>query len=104
MADFLVIGYGNPLRHDDGLGPVIAARFQKRQLPLVHTIIAHQLFPEFCEAIAKSAIVVFVDAAVDLRRAVEVRRIHASNRVKVEAHLSEPASLLSMTSYLFGQV
>ena len=42
----LVIGYGNELRGDDGLGPYIAARVEEQCLPHVRTLTVHQLTPE----------------------------------------------------------
>ena len=38
-AEILVVGYGNTLRGDDGVGPRVAEAIGKRQLPGVRTLI-----------------------------------------------------------------
>jgi hydrogenase maturation protease len=63
----LVIGYGNPLRGDDGLGRVIAARVAESARPQgIEVVVAHQLTPELAESISRADLVIFVDAAADL--------------------------------------
>jgi len=64
---FLLIGYGNSLRRDDGAGPLlaqmIASRWGKDDLRLVTV---HQLAPELARDLADPGVaaVVFMDAAV----------------------------------------
>ena len=59
----LVIGYGNPLRRDDGFGHHVARRLAEL-LPedRAEVIACHQLAPELAEPISRSDLVVFVDA------------------------------------------
>lgn len=63
----LVLGYGNPLRGDDALGSRVAGALaaspgmEHNALIAIETV--HQLTPELAEAIARAAIVIFVDAA-----------------------------------------
>ncbi len=66
MKRTLVIGYGNPLRGDDGFGPVVAQYFSDRHadsLPYVETLIAQQLTLDLAAEIAAYDQVIFVDAA-----------------------------------------
>jgi hydrogenase maturation protease len=65
MAQVLIIGLGNPLRGDDGLGWHAVQQLRKT-LPLenVEMITCHQLTPELAEAMARSKRVIFIDAAV----------------------------------------
>ena len=65
MADVLLIGYGNPLRGDDGIGWVVAEKMVERETAVsLHTITQHQLLPEHAEPISQAKLVIFVDAAV----------------------------------------
>jgi hydrogenase maturation protease len=65
MADVLLIGYGNPLRGDDGIGWVVAEKMMERVTAVsVQTITQHQLLPEHAEPISQAKLVIFVDAAV----------------------------------------
>ena len=64
MARTLLIGYGNPLRGDDGLGWEVAeslagmARDEE-----VEVLAVHQLTPELVEPISEAERVIFIDAS-----------------------------------------
>jgi hydrogenase maturation protease len=64
MAPALIVGYGNPLRGDDGFGwhaaQRLAAVFREG---VVHTIACHQLTPELAEPVSRAALAIFIDAA-----------------------------------------
>lgn len=62
---WLVIGIGNPLRRDDGIGPWLAERVAAWNLPGVATRSVHQLTPELASEVALHDGVLFLDAAVD---------------------------------------
>src|SRR5687767_15002380 len=64
-SKLLVIGYGNTLRRDDGVGPRVAETVGALRLPGVRTLVCQQLSPEHAEPISQADAVVFVDAAVD---------------------------------------
>ena len=59
----LVIGYGNTLCGDDGLGPYTVEQLQDAEsLPGVEYLTLHQLAPELAEDISHADTVIFVDA------------------------------------------
>jgi hydrogenase maturation protease len=60
----LIIGYGNPLRADDGLGWQAADRLAAglKDAP-VEALAVHQLTPELGESIRDAGLVIFIDAA-----------------------------------------
>jgi hydrogenase maturation protease len=64
--DFFIIGYGNPQRRDDGIGPYIVNRLR----PLftdrkdVHLLVPHQLEPDIIDTLKTAETLVFVDATV----------------------------------------
>jgi hydrogenase maturation protease len=67
-----IVGYGNPLRGDDGVGQEVAtALLQQRNSVggLASAVItcAHQLLPEMALDISRSRFAVFIDAAHDGR-------------------------------------
>ena len=67
MPGILIVGYGNVLRGDDGVG-IHVARELKRQFhddPEVEIIACQQLTHEMAEDISASELVIFLDAAVD---------------------------------------
>jgi hydrogenase maturation protease len=63
MKPLLLIGYGNPLRQDDGLGWRIAMAIEALGLPDLQVLAAQQLTHELAAPIALAEAVVFVDAA-----------------------------------------
>ncbi len=62
---FLVIGYGNELRRDDGIGPRVARAVADWDIPGVRALAVHQLTPELAVDIAQAKEVVFVDVAAN---------------------------------------
>jgi len=61
---WLVIGIGNVLRRDDGVGPWLAERVAQLRLPDVTTMAVHQLTPELAAAVARHDRILFIDASV----------------------------------------
>ncbi|HEY8902058.1 MAG TPA: hydrogenase maturation protease [Chthoniobacterales bacterium] len=63
----LVIGYGNPLRGDDGFGWAVADRLAAELDgdESVRVLSVHQLTPELAETISEAEQVIFVDVSRD---------------------------------------
>lgn len=63
MAVVLVIGYGNPLRADDGVG-WHAAEALARMIPEAEAQVwaCHQLTPELAEPLSRASAAIFIDA------------------------------------------
>jgi hydrogenase maturation protease len=59
----LLIGWGNPLRGDDGVGQAIAAAVERWGQPQLEVVEAVQLTPELAPLLAVARRVLFVDAA-----------------------------------------
>lgn len=63
----LLIGYGNPLRRDDGAGPALAGMLEARSGRTdLRVITVHQLVPELAQDLAAADVkaVLFLDASV----------------------------------------
>ncbi|HUA66603.1 MAG TPA: hydrogenase maturation protease [Alphaproteobacteria bacterium] len=101
----LVIGYGNPLRHDDGAGVKVAQTIEALNLPGVKVITRHQLVPELAVPISESKAVIFVDADPTAIAGPELRPIEASASAfgQIMAHAANPNSLLALARELFGR-
>jgi len=64
MKKILIIGYGNPLRQDDGVGWYLAQDLLKIcKAPSVEVVARIQLTPELAEPISRANIVLFIDAS-----------------------------------------
>ena len=88
--DFLIIGYGNTLRGDDGAGPRVAEAVAALNYPGVRTLVCPLLTPELADPISRAGAVLFVDAAVDAPHEVRLRELEpAKPAIEVEI-LEEP--------------
>jgi hydrogenase maturation protease len=100
----LVIGYGNPLRGDDGVGWRVVDVLNQWALDGVEAIACHQLVPELAEPISRAAQVIFVDAAVDgAPGAVSVSVVSRdSPSVPTSTHHVGPAAVLAYAEDVYG--
>ena len=103
-AGFLVIGYGNTLRGDDGVGPRVAEAVAALNLPGVRTLPCPMLTPELAEPISRASVVIFVDAAVDAPREVQLRQLAPNDTSQLMAHAADPRTMLALSRDVFGHV
>ena len=103
-AGFLVIGYGNTLRGDDGVGPRVAEAVAALNLPGVRTLSCPMLTPELAEPISRASVVIFVDAAVDAPREVQLRKLEPNETSQLMAHAADPRTMLALSRDVFGHV
>lgn len=101
-AGILVIGYGNTLRGDDGVGPRVVEAIGKLNLPGVHTLICQQLSPEHADPVSRARTVIFVDAAVDAPKEVQWRKLEPGKSSQLMAHAADPSTLLALARDVFG--
>lgn len=103
ISDLLVIGYGNTLRGDDGVGPRVAEAVGSLRLPGVRTLICPLLTPELAEPVSRAAKVIFVDAAVDAPDKVQWRRLKPNETSQIMAHAADPRTMLALARDVFGR-
>lgn len=105
MPDILIIGYGNPLRQDDGVGRRAVLDLQDTLAGKADCIAVHQLTQDLAETISRRRNVVFVDAAVKPQAGVITReKIRpATERSAGFVHTLNPTDLISLTSVLYGK-
>ncbi len=89
----LIIGYGNDLRSDDGIGPAIARAIEAWDLPHVQVLAVPQLLPEFAERLAQVDQAYFVDAYPASQDP------NHEGDPKVQIQLLKPAESSSLTSH-----
>jgi hydrogenase maturation protease len=103
-TDILVIGYGNTLRGDDGVGPRVAEAVAQLTLPGVRTLACPMLTPELADPISRAGKVIFVDAAVDAPNEVQWRQLQPNETSQLMAHAADPRTMLALSRDVFGQV
>lgn len=98
----ILIGYGNPGRLDDGLGPALAAHIERRALPGVRVESAYQLAVEDAATIAEYDVAIFADAATDSAGPFYFRAIAAEDGATFSTHALTPPQVLGLAHSLFG--
>jgi hydrogenase maturation protease len=105
-AGVLVVGYGNPLRGDDGIG-WHAARLlaDDPRLAGARVLACHQLAPELAEDVSQASLVVLLDAAEGDPGSVSVRQIEPRPATPATwSHHLDPETLAGLAQTLYGAV
>lgn len=104
LLNNLVIGYGNSLRSDDGIGIQIAETVASWHLPKVRSLALHQLTPELTAKLAQADLAIFVDAYLaNDTDTLKIHRLQPLVSTKFPTHLSDPRILLSLTQALYSK-
>ncbi len=111
VKDVLVIGYGNPLRGDDGVGIAAVGMLAGRvecgtagACAQVRYTAVHQLTPELAADIAQAGLVIFIDAACDnVQGEITRRKVHpVRSSPETFSHHLTPEILLTYSERLYG--
>jgi hydrogenase maturation protease len=110
LAPQLVIGIGNRLRSDDGVGPRLAEEVEAWGLWGVESMAVQQLSPELAPRLAACARVLFIDAWLVDRVDATAAAAPLLEPLEVAAapppsfsHHSTPQALLQLAEDLYGQ-
>jgi hydrogenase maturation protease len=100
----LIVGIGNPLRGDDGLGWAVAEQLSRNSQPgyAIHTV--YQLTPELAQQMADARLVVMIDASHEgVPGELRIRALPTSAQPSaVGTHYSTPEELAALTTALYG--
>jgi hydrogenase maturation protease len=101
----LIVGYGNPLRSDDGFGWYVTRNLVPALVGCeVEVMTCHQLTPEIAEPLSRCQFAIFLDA--DSRGSpgeIHCRKVHpASPQPGAFTHGCTPAHLLASAEKLYG--
>jgi len=109
MSGVLIIGYGNPLRGDDGIGVCAAEAFEAEitagTLPEGYplTILTRmQLTPELAEPVHDADLVIFIDACVEGEPGTVREEDLAPTEGGALTHHVYPGTLLALAQELYG--
>ena len=104
----LLIGYGNPSRGDDALGPCFLERIEALRdadsdLDCFDTLTDFQLQIEHAMDLHGYSQVIFVDAAVNLSRPFRFELLHPSRDDSFTTHALNPSAVLSVYEQFYSQ-
>ena len=94
----LLIGFGNPARADDGLGPALAEEIESKNIP---DVTDYQLTIEDSAQVARHDIVIFADASVNCGEPFSFEPVKACEKESFSSHSVEPAQIMSLAENLF---
>lgn len=104
MARILILGYGNPLRGDDGLGWRAAQDLLENSSGEVEVHTCHQLLPEAVELTSRADTVFFIDASRDGEPGeVQCTPIKPDISTPRFSHQLSPGAVLGLSRELYGR-
>jgi hydrogenase maturation protease len=98
----LVLGYGNPGRQDDGLGPAVATEIGGLGWPNLKAFDNYQLTIEDAMDVAEHDVVWFVDAAKTGPSPYAVRELKPTSTIEFTSHIVRPEAILAIARQLYG--
>lgn len=98
----LVIGYGNPGRQDDGLGPALVYRLDAYRLPGITTQTQYQLCAEDALRVIRYSQIVFVDAAMSMSSDFRFKPVRVGRHRGFGTHSLTPEAVMDLAETLYG--
>lgn len=98
----LILGYGNPGRLDDGLGPACIEALRKLDFPEVTLESNYQLLVEDAALAAEHEVVIFVDAAVAGPAPFDFFEVQPTETLSFSSHEVAPGAVITLAESLFG--
>jgi len=102
LKPLLILGYGNPGRLDDGLGPACIDALARLRLEGVTLDADYQLTVEDAALAADHETVIFVDAAVTGPEPFDFHDIEPAAALSFSSHAVEPGAVVTLAESLFG--
>jgi hydrogenase maturation protease len=99
----LILGYGNPGRQDDGLGPAVANAIDLLGLPNVTAYDNYQLNIEDALEVADHDVVWFVDASTAGAAPYAVSVLEPVAKVEFTSHIMHPQTILAIAQQCYGK-
>jgi hydrogenase maturation protease len=107
-APTLIIGYGNPSRGDDALGPVALEEIERRMARFpareqIDYVTDFQLQVEFVTDLSGRQRIIFIDAAATGMEPFTFGKLEADREGSITSHALSPASLLTVYKNTYGE-
>jgi hydrogenase maturation protease len=101
----LIIGIGNPLRSDDGLGWAVAEQLAQDHSPDREIYTVHQLTPELAQLMAPAKLVIMIDASHEgVPGELHIRPLSSPGQPgPIGTHHTSPEELAAFTKLIYNQ-
>lgn len=97
----LLLGYGNPAREDDGIGPAVAEEIERLGIDGVNVDANYQLTVEDAAVVAEHDSVIFVDASMEGEEPFTFSHLSPMRRDSFSTHSVSPETVLGLAHDLF---
>jgi hydrogenase maturation protease len=97
----LVVGVGNPLRSDDGVGPFVAGEVTKLNLPGVEVRVMQQLNVELADELAHYEAIVVVDASEGGDPIRFLKMELGEESARPSSHHLDPSTLMALAKKIY---
>lgn len=95
-APILILGWGNPSRGDDVLGPLFVERIAALQLPRVECLTDFQLQVEHALDLDGRELVLFVDASIEADPPFVVSQLSPARDASISTHALSPEAVMQV--------
>lgn len=102
-VSILLLGFGNPGRGDDGLGPALADEVERLGLPGVTVDADYQLTFEHAAGVGEHDVTVFVDAGATTVEPFSFDRIDPDPDLPWSSHGLEPPALVAFANGIYSR-
>ena len=103
MKSALLIGIGNTLRGDDGVGIRVAERARAR-FPHLTVLCVQGLSPELADTVAPYDLLLIVDASIATTTLRVSEVTPAASGERIQSHTMSPAGILGLAATLYNRV
>ncbi len=100
-SDILVLGYGNPGRGDDALGPMLIEKLDCAERTKHESLACFQLQPEQIFDLENRRLILFADASVSASAPFSFTELTANCEISYSTHSMTPETLLYIYETLF---
>lgn len=100
----LLIGYGNPGRGDDGLGPAFAERISAHNLAGMEVCEDYQLTVDHALRISQTDTVIFADALLQAENPFVFNEVSPCAASRLTSHSLSPQAVLGLCNTLYHKV
>jgi hydrogenase maturation protease len=100
----LIIGIGNPLRSDDGLGWAVVEHLSQQCDTNCDIHMVHQLTPDVAQWMADANLVIMIDASHQGEAGeLHIRPLSSAQPGAVGTHHTTPEELAALTTVIYGR-
>ncbi len=98
----LLIGFGNPGRSDDGLGPALAQALEREELPGLTVDTDYQLTVEHAHDVCGHDLIIFADASMTSTAAYFFHPVDPTQATGFSSHSVSPETVMTLSRDLFA--